>query len=117
MQGGSPGGVGGFTTWSTSIRGPAQGGMNVVGGVRAVPQKIRDVKPIYPDAAREANIRGVVIVEMTVGVDGSVMDARVVRSIPLLDAAALDAVRQWQYEPFLMNGMPVPVIVTVTVPF
>jgi TonB family protein len=117
MRGGSPGGVGGFTTWSTSTRGPAQSGMNVVGGVRGAPQKIRDVQPIYPDEAREANIRGVVIVEITVGVDGSVTEARVVRSIPRLDAAALDAVRQWQYQPVVMNGTPVPVIMTVTVPF
>jgi TonB family protein len=118
IRGGSNGGAGGFTTWSTSISGQAQGrGMNVVGGVRGAPQKIRDVAPIYPDEARNANVRGVVILEITVGVDGSVTNTRVLRSIPLLDAAALDAVRQWQYQPVLMNGTPVPVIMTVTVPF
>ena len=91
--------------------------MNLVGGVRGAPQKIRDVAPIYPDEARNANVRGVVILEITVGVDGSVTNTRVLRSIPLLDAAALDAARQWQYQPVLMNGTPVPVIMTVTVPF
>jgi TonB family protein len=116
-RGGSAGAAGGFVTGSTTSRGPAQGGMNVVGGVRGAPQKIRDVEPIYPDEARRANVRGVVIVEITVGVDGSVMDARIVRSIPLLDAAALDAVRLWQYEPVRDHGIPVPVIMTVSVPF
>ena len=45
------------------------------------------------------------------------MDARILRSIPLLDQAALDAVRQWEYSPTLLNGVPVPVIMTVTVNF
>jgi periplasmic protein TonB len=46
-----------------------------------------------------------------------VQDARVLRSIPLLDAAALDAVKQWEFTPTLLNGVPVPVIMTVTVQF
>jgi protein TonB len=50
-------------------------------------------------------------------VDGTIREARVLRSIPLLDQAALDAVRQWEYEPTLLNGAPVPVILTVTVQF
>ena len=45
------------------------------------------------------------------------MNARVLRSVPLLDQAALDAVRQWQYTPTMLNGVPVPVIMTVTVTF
>jgi protein TonB len=62
-------------------------------------------------------VQGVVIVEATIGSDGSVQNARVLRSIPLLDAAALDAVKQWQFTPTLLNGVPVPVIMTVTVQF
>jgi periplasmic protein TonB len=58
-----------------------------------------------------------VILEITIGPDGRVSDAKVLRSIPLLDAAALDAVRKWRYEPTLLNGAPVPVIMTVTVNF
>jgi hypothetical protein len=50
-------------------------------------------------------------------VDGKVADAKVLRSIPLLDSAALDAVRQWEFTPTLLNGVPVPVIMTVTVNF
>ena len=55
--------------------------------------------------------------EATIGPSGSVQDAKVLRSIPLLDQAALDAVRQWQFTPTLLNGVPVPVIMTVTVQF
>ena len=88
----------------------ARGGMNVNPGVGGgKPQKIRDVAPVYPDEARKANVSGVVILEMTVGVDGSVTNPRVLRSIPLLDEAAVAAVSQWQYQPVLMNGTAVPV--------
>jgi protein TonB len=64
-----------------------------------------------------AHVQGVVIIEATIGSDGRVQNARVLRSIPLLDEAALDAVKQWRYEPTLQNGVPVPVIMTVTVQF
>ena len=57
------------------------------------------------------------ILDVTIAKDGSVADATVRRSIPLLDQAALDAVRQWQFTPTLLNGVPVPVIMTVTVNF
>ena len=57
------------------------------------------------------------ILEATIGPDGKVRDAIVLRSIPMLDAAALDAVRQWEYSPTLLNGVPVPVVITVTVQF
>jgi len=62
-------------------------------------------------------VQGIVIIEATIGPNGSVQDARVLRSIPLLDQSALDAVRQWQYTPTLLNGVAVPVIMTVTVQF
>ena len=57
------------------------------------------------------------ILEIVIGADGAVSNARVLRSIPLLDQAALDAVRQWRYEPTLLNGGPTPVIMTATVNF
>ena len=60
---------------------------------------------------------GVVIIEATIGPNGAVQEAKVLRSIPLLDAAALDAVRQWTFTPTTLNGVPVPVIMTVTVNF
>jgi protein TonB len=86
-------------------------------GQITAPTKIKDVKPVYPGIARSARVAGVVVIEATIGPDGKVIDAKVVRSIPLLDQAALDAVRQWEYTPPLRNGVPVPVIVTVTINF
>ena len=88
-----------------------------VGGAIKPPVKTRDVAPQYPSIAQSARVQGVVIIEATIGPDGLVQDARVLRSIPLLDNAALDAVRQWEFSPTLLNGVPVPVIMTVTVNF
>jgi protein TonB len=72
---------------------------------------------VTPDTARQAGITGVVVLEIVIAPDGSVRDAKILRSIPLLDQAALDTVRQWRYEPTLLNGAPVPVIMTATVNF
>ena len=88
-----------------------------VGGNIRAPTKIKDVKPVYPAIAQSARVAGAVTIEATIGPDGKVIDAKVVRSIPLLDQAALDAVRQWEYTPTLLNGVPVPVLVTVTINF
>lgn len=88
-----------------------------VGGQIKAPTKIKDVKPVYPAIAQSARVAGVVTIEATIGFDGKVVDAKVVRSSPLLDQAALDAVRQWEYTPTLLNGVPVSVLVTVTVNF
>ena len=88
-----------------------------VGGVIKRPTKVRDVLPTYPSLARAAHVEGIVIIEATIGPDGKVQDARVLRPNPLLDAAALDAVRRWEYTPTLLNGIPVAVVMTVTVDF
>jgi protein TonB len=88
-----------------------------IGGQIKAPTKIKDVKPVYPAIAKSARVAGVVMIEATIGPDGKVIDAKVVRSVPLLDQAALDAVRQWEYTPTLLNGVPVPVLVTVTINF
>jgi len=88
-----------------------------VGGVISAPQRTREVTPVYPPIAQAARVQGIVIIEATIGEDGQVMNARILRSVPLLDQAALDAVRQWQYVPTMLNGAPVPVIMTVTVNF
>lgn len=88
-----------------------------VGGKIKQPMKIKDVKPVYPDMAQSAHVTGTVIVEATIGEDGKVVDAKILRSIPMLDKAALDAVRQWEYTPTLLDGVPVPVVLTVTITF
>ena len=86
------------------------------GSIRT-PRLVSRVEPVYPPAAKAANIQGVVILEVVIGTDGTVKEGRVLRSISLLDQAALDAVVQWKYEPTLLNGAPVEVIATVTLNF
>jgi protein TonB len=88
-----------------------------VGGAIRPPVRTHDVNPVYPPIAQAARVQGIVIIEATIGEDGRVINARVLRSVPLLDQAALDAVRQWQYTPTHLNGQPVPIIMTVTVTF
>ena len=88
-----------------------------VGGNIKAPAKTKDARPEYPDGARAAGIQGVVIMEAVIDPGGKVGDVRVLRSIPELDQAAVEAVRQWEFTPTLLNGAPVPVIMTVTVNF
>jgi periplasmic protein TonB len=88
-----------------------------VGGNMKVPMKTKHVAPVYPPIAQSASVQGVVILEALLGPDGKVQDAHILRSIPLLDQAALDAVKQWEFTPTLLNGAPVPVIMTATVQF
>lgn len=88
-----------------------------VGGQIKPPAKTRDAAPLYPAIAQAARVQGVVIIQATIGVDGAVVDATVLRSVPLLDEAALTAVRQWRYTPTRLNGEPVAVVMTVTVNF
>jgi protein TonB len=88
-----------------------------VGGQIKPPVKVKDVPPVYPAVAKSARVAGVVTIEATIGPDGKVADAKVVRSVPLLDQAALDAVKQWEYTPPLLNGVPVAVLMTITVNF
>ena len=81
------------------------------------PKLVRRIEPDYPEIARLARVEGVVILEATTDVFGRVTGVRVLRSLPLLDVAAVDAVRQWVYEPMVVNGRPRPVAFTVTVRF
>lgn len=95
---------------------PSQEPVRVGGNVQA-PERIRYVPPVYPADAEAAHVTGIVIIEAVVGPSGQVTDAKILRSIPLLDQAALDAVKQWRYTQTTLNGQAVPVIMTVTVNF
>jgi protein TonB len=88
-----------------------------VGGTINPPQKVRHVPPVYPALAIAVKKEGTVILDAVIGEDGRIRNLRVLRSIPLLDEAAMEAVRQWQFTPTLLNGQPVPVVMTVTVTF
>ena len=81
------------------------------------PQKIADARPRYPEIARAAHVQGTVMLEAVLDTNGRVSQVRVVKSVPLLDQAALDAVRQWQYTPSTLHGVPVEVLMTITVTF
>jgi periplasmic protein TonB len=88
-----------------------------VGELLVAPKKLVDVTPVYPDIARHARVEGVVILEAVLDRDGRVSRVRVTKSSPLLDQAAVDAVRQWQYSPSTLHGQPVEVLMTITITF
>jgi TonB family protein len=88
-----------------------------VGGAIKAPTKVKHVDPIYPPIAKTARVSGTVVLEATVGPDGKVIDTRVVKSVPLLDQAALDAVQQWEYTPSVQKGVAIPVVMTITINF
>jgi len=88
-----------------------------VGGAIRAPVKIDDVAPVYPPIALAARKQGLVIIQATIGLDGRVIDTEVLKSEPLLDQAALDAVRQWRYTPSMYAGNPVSVLMTITIRF
>jgi protein TonB len=85
--------------------------------VEELPEAVTKVPPVYPDMAREASVDGTVLVQALVGKDGKVKDTKVVKSIPMLDAAAETAVKQWVFKPALSNNKPVAVWVAVPVRF
>ena len=88
-----------------------------VGGDIKEPKKIKDAKPVYPPLAQTAKISGIVIIEAIIAKDGTIRDAKILRGMPMLNDAALEAVRQWRYTPTTLNGVPVEVVMTVTVNF
>ena len=87
------------------------------GGDIKFPSRTFFVSPAYPSLAKSARIEGTVYLEATIDANGIVRDVKVLKSIPLLDEAAKAAVSQWRYTPTKLNGVAVPVILTVTVTF
>lgn len=81
------------------------------------PRKMVDVAPAYPEVARRIRREGIVILEVVIDERGEVGSARVLRSVDLLDDAALEAVRRWRFAPARLNGSPIPIVMTVTVAF
>ena len=103
---------------SASIPPPPPPGAPIrIGGQIRPPTQLRRVNPAYPQEALASGVQGTVILETVIERDGTVSEARILRSIPALNQAAIDAVKQWIYTPTLLNGVPVPVIMTVTVQF
>ena len=88
-----------------------------IGGAVKPPTKLKDVQPVYPEAAMGSKIQGTVIVEAIIDGSGAVADTRIVRGVPEFNDAALKAVSQWEFTPTLLNGEPTAIICTVTVTF
>jgi protein TonB len=78
---------------------------------------IRQVKPTYPPLARSARIQGTVVLQALISKDGSIENLHLVSGHPMLAPAAIEAVKQWKYKPYFLNGEPVEVETTINVNF
>jgi protein TonB len=119
VPGGQMGGVIGGIISSTPVAVPkvAVSRVRVSAGVTQG-MKIRDVKPVYPQMAKVARVQGAVVLAAVIGKDGAIQNLHVVSTAsPLLNQAAIDAVKQWRYRPYILNGEPVEVDTTITVNF
>lgn len=116
---GIPGGRedGGLWPWMTDGQPPQPTEPIRVGGRVRAPRLLRMVKPNYPFVARQARIEGDVRLEAVLGTDGRVQSVQVVEGHPALREAAVEAVKQWVYEPTYLNDRPVPVILEVVCRF
>lgn len=88
-----------------------------VGGSIAMPKRLVTAQPVYPTIAKASNVQGVVELSIVIDAIGNVTKTQVVKSIPILDRAAADAVKQWKYAPTVVNGAAVPVTMVVQVSF
>jgi TonB family protein len=96
---------------------PDADGYYKAGAAVPPPVKLREVPAEYPPGAREAGVQGLVVVELKIDENGNVADAKILKSVPMLDEAALAAVRQWRFAPSTIDGRPVPTKLTTAVPF
>jgi len=78
---------------------------------------IHDVAPQYPPEAGRARIEGAVVLMAVIGADGTVKDVRVESGLPILTQAAINAVKQWRYKPYMIDGEPVEVASRITINF
>jgi protein TonB len=129
VVGGVPGGVPGGSMGG--VIGGIIGATSSTGAVPKVvtPQRVRvsqgvsqgllihEVRPQYPPLARQARIQGSVVLQAVIGKDGTIQNLRVVSGHPMLTSAALEAVKQWRYKPYFLNGEPVEVDTQITVNF
>jgi protein TonB len=109
VVGGVPGGVLGGVIGGT--------GDSPVADYDQAPRLLKIAKPAYPQEAFIKKVEGVVVLEILIGVDGRVVRARVLQSLPLLDAAAIQCVYQWSFAPAVKHGRPVPSIAHAPVKF
>jgi len=119
VPGGSMGGVMGSILSSTPVAAPkiaTPTRVRVSSGV-STGLLIRKVPPTYPPLARQARIQGVVILQAQISKDGTIQNLQLISGHPMLAPAAIEAVKQWRYKPYLLNGEPVEVDTQVQVNF
>ena len=116
VEGGIPGGVVGGIVGGLPDA-PAPVAPVRVGGSVREPRRLSAPQPVYPELAMKARLQGLVIIEATINERGRVVDVNLLQGAPLLTEAALEAVKKWVYTPTLVNGVPTPIIMTVTVHF
>jgi periplasmic protein TonB len=129
VVGGVPGGIAGGSAGGVlgGIIGGSGGGMppppkptqqrvRIGGNVQAA-KMIRQIQPVYPQIAKTAHVQGTVILHAIISKDGSVQELQYISGPALLMRSAMDAVRQWKYQPTLLNGEPVEVDTTISVVF
>jgi protein TonB len=115
VEGGVPGGVVGGVVGGLPTGAPPPPARVVrIGGQIAQPRLLRRIEPVYPDLAIQSRIAALVILEAEVDTRGLVKNVKVLRGHPLFDEAAMLAVRQWRYQPLLLNGEPTGFILTST---
>jgi len=118
VEGGVPGGVVGGIVGGLPEAAPPPPARPLRAGVDVrEPRRVKSVAPVYPPLAVQSRVQGVVILECRIDARGRVESVNVLRGNVLLNDAAVEAVRQWVYTPTLVNGVPVPVLMTVTVTF
>jgi len=127
VVGGVPGGVPGGTMGG--VLGSVMSSVPSAVPKAATPQRVRvsqgvsqgllihKVQPTYPPLARQARIQGSVILQALIGKDGTIQNLHVVSGHPMLTNAALEAVKEWRYKPYFLNGEPVEVETTINVNF
>lgn len=125
VAGGSMGGViggviGGIRTTAAAPAAPkdvkSRAPVRVGGRVRE-PQLVKRIEPFYPPLARQAHIQGTVVIDAVLDEHGNVVEMKVISGHPLLIQAAIDAVKQWKYEPTYLNDLPVAVQMNIMVTF
>jgi protein TonB len=119
VEGGVPGGVAGGIVGGLPAQPQEAPPARVVrvGGSIIAPKLVRRVEPEYPSLAVQARLSALIILEAHVDTRGQVRDVKVLRGAPLFDEAAIAAVKQWRYQPLLLNGTPTEFLLTVTVNF
>ena len=118
VEGGVPGGViGGVVGGLPTSLPPPPAQVVRIGGKIAQPRIVRRVEPVYPQLAAAARLGAIVVLEAEVDVRGYVKTVKVLSGHPLFDEAAMEAVKQWRYQPLLLNGEPTGFILSVVVTF